>query len=449
MLTSEKIRIQSVSQITASIKKSFERDYRFIHIRGEISNLRRPYSGHLYFSLKDEHAQIKAVLFKGQQKYLDRDLEDGQEVICHGRVNVYEPRGEYQLIIDTVDQFGYGELQRKFEALKRRLAEEGLFETNLKKELPVFPKELAIVTSPSGAALFDFLKIAKIRQTCTNIVVYPVRVQGAGSSEEIASAIDIINSKTDAEIIVLCRGGGSIEDLWAFNEESVARAIYQSQIPVVTGIGHEIDTTIADYCADSRASTPTRAAEMLLVDRQILLSQCEELKRKILTCMATKFERQHNRVIQCERFLKNQDTVFVNLSLQFDQLTSRFTQAMSSYLQEHFSHLQNLSYRLKHQVPSMKVRLHEQKLAFLEERLQHLIQKILNEKRAEFSKQMALLDSVSPLSVLARGYAVVTKKGKEADSREVVRQNSQVRPGDSLDIQLHKGEIECQVTGTG
>jgi exodeoxyribonuclease VII large subunit len=250
-------RILTVTELTKSIRGILETEFPFVTVTGEISNLRQPYSGHLYFTLKDENSQLKAVLFKTQQKYLRELPEEGQEVICRGRISVYEPRGEYQLIIDFVERLGTGELQIAFENLKLKLAQEGLFAQEAKKEIPQFPSRVALVTSPEGAALYDFLKVALQRFPSQPIEIYPVRVQGKEAAPEICEALAVLNRLKRSNVIVLCRGGGSIEDLWPFNEESVARAIFQSAIPVVSAIGHEIDFTIADFVADLRVPTPT------------------------------------------------------------------------------------------------------------------------------------------------------------------------------------------------
>ncbi len=349
-------------------------------------------------------------------------------------------------MVDTVDHYGFGELQKKFEGLKRRLAEKGLFDPGLKKPLPPFPQSLVVITSPTGAALYDFLKIAHLRQTMTHIVVLPVRVQGTGAAEEIAAAISRVDREIETDIIVLCRGGGSIEDLWAFNEECVAWAIHRSNTPIVTGVGHEIDITIADFCADFRASTPTGAAERLLQDSERLHIRVEELGRKIISCMSTALEVKQNRVNQCQRFLGNLDPVFINLALKLDLQTSHLVQAMNSILQKNSNSLKTISFRLRNQLPSAKLTFQEQRLFFVQERLRHLIRRKLEEKRAEFAKQTALLESVSPLSILARGYSIVTKMSSEADEKEIVKSSVQVNLGQKLDIRLHRGSLECEVT---
>jgi exodeoxyribonuclease VII large subunit len=281
--------ILTVSQLTRSIKTILEKEYRFVRISGEISNLKTPFSGHSYFTLKDGSSQIRGVLFKQQKRFVELTLKDGQEVVCFGRVTVYEPRGEYQLVIDNVDLFGTGRLQAEFERLKRKLSDRGYFSASIKKPLPAYPGRIVIISSPTGAAIQDFLKSTRNRQSPLHIQILPVRVQGTEAAGEIARAIQTANSIKDVDIIVLCRGGGSLEDLWAFNEEKVADAIHLSEIPIVTGIGHEIDFTIADFCADYRCPTPTGVAEKIVPDSHTLLhhirtlqnSQRNRVQRKI------------------------------------------------------------------------------------------------------------------------------------------------------------------------
>ena len=253
-------RIFTVTEINDSIRGILEVQFPFVSVAGEISNLRQPLSGHCYFTLKDDKAQIRAVLFKMQQRYLSAMPADGQMVICHGRISVYEARGEYQLIVDTIDFHGTGIMQLEFERLKQKLAAEGLFDEETKKQLPYLPEHITLVTSPKGAAVHDFIRIAQSRCPLTKIAVFPVSVQGDAAAGEISRAIAAINKHLKTDIIVLCRGGGSLEDLWAFNEEKVARAIDASTIPVVSAVGHEIDYTIADFVADLRAPTPSGAA---------------------------------------------------------------------------------------------------------------------------------------------------------------------------------------------
>lgn len=442
--------IFTVSQISGSIKNLLEGEFRFVRVSGEISNLSRPYSGHSYFTLKDETAQLRAVLFKGQLRFLANDIRDGQQVVCHGRISVYEPRGEYQLIVDTVDFHGAGLLQLQFEKLKNRLAAEGLFDEKRKKKIARYPRHITLITSPTGAAVHDFLKIWSNRGWGATIQILPVRVQGVGAAEEIAAAIATINknrrAKEATEIIVLCRGGGSLEDLWAFNEESVARAIAGSVLPIVSAVGHEVDFTIADFCADLRAPTPTGAAEQLIPDRlqvqRLLLSS----KRRLTTLLLQKIEGHARQVSQNRRLLGDLETTLSHFSLQVDHHTSRLIHCTQGLLNKQAADLSRLTSRLQHLSPVTTMTLQAQALGHTTEKLIQRMQTLLQQKSAAFSKQAALLDSVSPLATLARGYAIARRKNSGKKEGEILTNSSHVHPGEQVEIILHTGSLECGVT---
>lgn len=443
--------ILTVSQISRSIRNLLEGEFRFVQVSGEISNLSRPYSGHSYFTLKDEGAQLRAVLFKGQQRFLAEDIRDGRQVVCHGRISVYEPRGDYQLIVDTIDFHGAGLLQLQFEELKRRLAAEGLFDEERKKAIPAFPKKITLITSPSGAAVHDFLKIWRNRGWGATIQIFPVRVQGAGAAEEIAKAIARINriKTTDTslrpDIIVLCRGGGSLEDLWAFNEECVARAIAGSALPIVSAIGHEVDFTIADFCADLRAPTPTGAAEQLIPDKTRVQSQILLCKKQLATLLLQKINDYSRQVSQNRRLLGDLGMTLSHFTLQIDHSTSRLTHSLERLLQEQTLRLEKTLSRLQRQSPATRVTIQSERLRHASEKLRQHIQVLLQQKSAAFSAQAALLDTVSPLATLARGYAIVRRKKSGKKEEEIISRSGQVHPGEAIDIVLHDGRLECEV----
>ncbi|MDD3816422.1 MAG: exodeoxyribonuclease VII large subunit [Desulfocapsaceae bacterium] len=437
--------ILTVSQISRSIRNLLEGEFRFVNISGEVSNLSRPYSGHSYFTLKDEGAQLRAVLFKGQQRFLAKDLHDGQQVICHGRISVYEPRGDYQLIIDTIDFHGAGLLQLQFEDLKKRLAAEGLFDVERKKTIPLFPRKITLITSPTGAAVHDFLKIWKNRKWGATIQVFPVRVQGKEASEEIAEAIVRINKDIDSDIIVLCRGGGSLEDLWAFNEECVARAISKSTIPIVSAIGHEVDFTIADFCADLRAPTPTGAAEQIIPDFSLLQRQILLYKRQLTTLLLKKIDGYSRQVSQNRRLLGDLGMTLSHLTLQIDHNTSRLTHSMERLLQKQTFHLEKVMVRLERQSPVNRMTIQAQRLRHATEKLIERTQALLRQKSAAFTAQAALLETVSPLATLARGYAIVRRKKSGKNREEIITRSTQAHPGEQIEILLHSGRLECEI----
>ena len=437
--------ILTVTQLTKSIKTLLEGEFRFIKISGEISNLKTPFSGHSYFSLKDSQSQIRAVLFKNQKRYLSHTLADGQQVICFGRISVYEPRGDYQLIIDTVEQCGTGNLQMEFEKLKQKLSQQGLFSDKYKKEIPPYPEKIVVISSPTSAALRDFLKIAATRETSLHIQILPVRVQGSEAAPEIARAVHCANSIDNVDIIVLCRGGGSIEDLWAFNDEQVARAIFDSQIPVVTGIGHEIDFTIADFCADLRSPTPTGAATQIIPDAGALKSHLETLKRRLSFFLHHKINSFEKVLHHNIRLISDLDRVFENLELRLNLGKTYLLQAAAKNLTARETQLNRQLQKLQYNAPLTKLVFQQQRLNLLSDRLINRMQSRFNNKESDISGLAALLNSVSPLATLARGYSIVTRRsaGKKG---AVVTRSATIAQGEELGILLHEGSLDCTVT---
>lgn len=438
--------VLTVTQLTRSIKSILESEYRFIRISGEISNLRTPFSGHSYFSLKDANSQIRAVLFKNQKKFLNVNMSDGQQVICFGRISVYEPRGEYQLIIDTIDQYGTGNLQLEFEKLKHRLSAEGLFAEDNKKPIPSYPARVLIISSPTGAALQDFLKIASNRDSLTHFQILPVRVQGKEAAPEIVKAIQIANNLNNIDVIVLCRGGGSLEDLWAFNEELMARAIFDSKIPIVTGIGHEIDFTIADFCADLRCPTPTATATTILPDLPALKTHLRELQRRTTTAINRKINHLEGLLRNYIRLLRDLDKMFENLELRLNLGKTYLFQAVGSILSDNENRFQRLEQKLESNAPLAKLTIKEQKLKLLFAQLVNNMQNQLKGKEYDLANEAIVLNSVSPLATLARGYSIVTRPSSAEKPSKVITTASDTAEGEDIGILLHKGSLECTVT---
>ena len=443
------LHIQTVSELTRSLATLFDNNYRFVHIHGEISNLKCPFSGHLYFTLKDSNAQLKAVLFKGQKRYLAENVKDGQQVICHGRISVYEPRGEYQIVVDTVDFLGSGLLQLEFEKRKQRLIAEGLFDQEHKKNIPVFPEEIILITSPGGAAVHDFLTLCRIRKTSARIRILPVRVQGEGAAEEIAEAIDRVNREIDSDVIVLCRGGGSLEDLWAFNEECIARAIYRSRIPVITGIGHEIDFTIADFCADFRAPTPTGAAERIIPDNTRLLASIRKLREQMAGHIGRKLKNSLDRVAYNRRLLGDLSSRVINASLKLDSCLAALVQSMQDLLRHRERTSDDLARRLQDQAPLVKILFQQQRLDFLNTNIKRQTAALLERKTSRFAHQIARLQAVGPLATLARGYSIVTAQDTLSGGKKIIMDSAQVTVHDQLEIRLHRGYLSCEVKEMG
>ncbi len=435
-------KVLSVTEITQSIRGILETQFPFTAVMGEVSNLRRPYSGHLYFTLKDSGAQLKAVLFKPQQRYLKSMPEDGMEVICRGRISVYEQRGDYQLIVDYLEPKGIGSLQIAFEQLKQQLEEEGLFGQEKKQPLPLLPQNIVLITSPQGAAVHDFVTVAQKRFPDISLEIYPVRVQGDGAGAEIAQALKDVNLAQRHDIIVLCRGGGSLEDLWAFNEEKVARAISDSTIPVVSAVGHEVDFTIADFVADHRSPTPSAAAEEIIPDKAQLTNMISGLNNRLATTILYSIQDYRDQVKVHRKILGDPTSILDHFRLTTDHLLIQLQHALKNKVHSQRYNLNDLTNRLLRQSPKQRLeRNHEH----LNEQTRHMawsMQRILERKKAALEKRASLLDAVSPLAVLGRGYSIT----KSADTQQVIRAADQVKVGERLHVTLHQGQLDCEVT---
>ena len=434
--------IYTVSELNKHIRSLLEGRFPFISVSGEVSDLRKPYSGHLYFTLKDGQAQIKGVLFKLQQRYLAEPLQNGKKVICRGRISVYEPRGDYQLIIDTVDFHGAGNLQAAFEQLKKKLAAEGLFDENIKKELPAFPNNITLITSPDGAAVHDFIKIAKRRYPLSSITIVPVAVQGQQAAGEIIEAIRTVNSIESTDIIVLCRGGGSIEDLWCFNDEQLARAIRQSSIPVVSAVGHEIDFTIADFAADLRAPTPSGAAEMLLPDSKELQKNINTFNNALFQAAQRTIREYEHRFRYSRQRLSHMAHPVDTLLLKVSQLSMALENNFAKVIERKMQVLQEKKSRIERHNPTAVLSAHTQKLALLEQRMTHAISMLLQTKELQYKNSVSVLDAVSPLATLARGYAIARKKDR---AKTIITNADQVIGGEKIELQVQHGHIRCRV----
>ena len=442
MFSNYAYQVQTVSELTCSIKGLLETEFPFVTVTGEISNLRRPHSGHLYFTLKDDAAQLKAVLFKLQQRYLAETPKDGMQVVCRGRISVYEPRGDYQLIADTMEFQGAGSLQIAFENLKKRLAEEGLFDAGHKKELPFLPRKITLITSPDGAAVHDFIKVAQNRFPAMPIEIFPVRVQGDGAAEDIVQAVKTINAVHATDIIVLCRGGGSIEDLWPFNEEKTARAIYDSEIPIVSAVGHEIDFTIADFVADLRAPTPSAAAEIIIPERRNLHEKIQNITNRLSRALVRAIDLYRHRYERLQQKLTAFSATVTHNLLLVDSTETALLIAHERYLQKKRNDLNKVISRLQQQNPLHVLSYQKKLVAKAKEQLLAMMQVQLQRKKTFFVQHAQLLDAVNPRAVLGRGYSIVTseKTGK------LVRSSMEVTKGDALQVVLHQGTLGCQVT---
>ena len=388
----------SVTQLTQYIKLLLDRDEILSQacVRGELSNFKAHSSGHLYFTLKDEGAVISCVMFRSDAMKLRFRPESGMKVILYGRVSLFPKSGQYQIYVTNMQPDGVGALAVAFEQLKRRLHEEGLFDPNHKKPLPRYPERVALVTSPTGAAVRDMIRILGRRWPMAKVIVCPVRVQGEGAAQEIADMLDYVDKHQLADVIITGRGGGSMEDLWAFNEEMVARAIWRCQIPVISAVGHEPDVTIADYVADVRAATPSNGAELAVRDSEALQSALRQLQVRMEQAQMQKINRLRQRL----------DTLS----------KSRVMRQPDAYLQQQELHLE-----------------------MLRQRLEHSGEVVLGKNRQRFERTAAKLDALSPLKVLGRGYAMVTRE------ETVIRETAQLNPGDAISVSLSDGTAQCTV----
>jgi exodeoxyribonuclease VII large subunit len=433
--------IYTVSQLTAEIKTILERNFEHLWVEGEISNLRLPGSGHLYFTLKDESAQMRAVMFRLQNRLLKFHPEDGLQVICYGRLTVYEPRGEYQIVLDHMEPKGLGALQLAFEQLKERLSKEGLFDPDHKKPLPHLPQGIGIVTSPTGAAIRDILQIIDRRFANVHILLYPVRVQGAGAAQEIAQAIDDLNRWPGIDVMIVGRGGGSMEDLWAFNEEAVARAIFRSQIPVISAVGHEVDFTIADFVADLRAPTPSAAAELVVRNKVELVQSLESLGRRLRHAGRTALENRQERLSSLTHRLVDPRRRLSDVRLRLDDLCVRLANSMRHSLSRKEDRLKSRADGLMLLYPGRRVAEHARRVAQLSRQMAMALRTQLRLLHQRTEGCLGKLQTLSPLAVLERGYSIA----RVLPSKEVIRRASDLKVAGRVNVKVHRGEFIARV----
>lgn len=441
----EERQIYSVLQLNREVKQLLQQNFPLLWVEGELSNVARPASGHIYFSLKDPQAQVRCAMFRNSNRGLAFKPEDGMQVLVRARVGVYEPRGEYQLTIEHMEEAGVGILQRKYEALKQKLHQEGLFDEDNKQPLPKYPKTISIVTSATGAAIRDILSVLHRRYPLLTIRIYAVPVQGDGSAAAIVDAIQTINKRKDSDVMVLSRGGGSIEDLWSFNEEEVARAIFTSKIPVVSGVGHEVDFTIADFVADLRAPTPSAAAELITPDQQELLNSFQQYEETMVYLMRESLSNLHQAIdwlTQRLEFLHPKQTIQRKQEYLIE-LQRRAQSVIKLTLADQSNVLNKLLIRFENQSPKARVREAKIKLVDLQKQMHRNIQFKLEQNQQTLHTLVRTLDAVSPLGTLQRGYSIASN----ATSGQILIDSKQVSKGDTLSIQLAKGKISAQVSG--
>ncbi|MCM3716751.1 exodeoxyribonuclease VII large subunit [Fictibacillus phosphorivorans] len=437
-----------ISAVTRYIKRLFENDGNLqdVWVKGELSNVKMHSRGHLYFTLKDANSRVSAVMFAGNNKYLNFKPEEGMNVLIQGSFSVYEPQGQYQLYVRTMQQDGVGNLFLAYESLKNKLEQEGLFDPSRKQGLPKFPRRIGVITSPTGAAVRDIITTIKRRFPLSIVTLFPVLVQGPGAAPSIVRAIEQANAIHEADVLIVGRGGGSIEELWAFNEEIVARAISSSRIPVISAVGHETDYTIADFVADLRAPTPTAAAELAVPHLDELGDRLHQrnvrLKRVMKEYLAG--QQQHLNRLQKSYAFKYPTQLVKQKEQELDRHIDKLKRTAEIFLGEHQRELTQLQRQLGLFSPADQLQKANEKVNVLHKNLVKETNRHIRQYQMNFSNKISRLTALNPLAIMDRGYSLTYKKGK----KELVKSVEQVHSGDSLTIKLKDGQIDCHVTGT-
>jgi exodeoxyribonuclease VII large subunit len=415
--------VYTVSEVTEIVKTALEVALPQVWVEGEVSGYKKAASGHVFFSLKDEKSVIKAVMWQSMARKIAFDLRDGLKVVCRGKVSVYEPRGDYQLYVDLVEPKGKGALQLRFEQLKEKLRAEGLFDEKRKRKLPLRPRTIGIVTSPTGAAIRDIIRVLERRYAKLHIVIYPARVQGEGAAAEIVEGIDALGARPGIDVLIVGRGGGSIEDLWAFNEEPVARAIARSAVPVISAVGHEVDFTIADFVADVRASTPSAAAEMVIEKEEAFAERISSQTRRLGELLRYEIQGRRSEVSELaqNRIFRNVEVRLANLGRRVDELETRGRNVLGA--------------------ERRAIAEHKGAALLAAERLRNILVRTIGERRSAWERLSASLGALSPLDILKKGYTLVWKDG----GLRLARRIEDVAAGESVQVSFFKGEFSARV----
>jgi len=440
--------VLTVSQLNENIKTFLEEAFGSLWVEGEVSNLRRPQSGHIYFTLKDDKSQIRSVYFRQYGYFRSRvanfDLEDGMKILCRARLSAYPPRGEYQLIVESVEPQGVGALQKAFEQLKAKLAAEGLFDDAHKKALPFLPGRIGVVTSPTGAVIRDILNITRRRFPSVDILIAPTRVQGNEAVGELIAALRNLHIYGKVDIIIIARGGGSLEDLAPFNDEALAREIFRSSIPIVSAVGHETDFTICDFVADLRAPTPSTAAELVVPQRTELQDSLYNLRQRLVAAQRRHLDDQKERLAFLQARFKDPRHFLVDFSIRLDDLRDGISRALRQRIQLLQNKLQHLELGLQNRNPERQIREKRIFLNNLEKDITNGWKCYLRDREERLGKNAALLSSLSPLAVLQRGYSIT----RRLSNGEIVRRASQLILEERVRIQLAEGGIQARVEKT-
>lgn len=434
-------KIITVSQLTALVRELLEENFEHLWVEGEVSNLALPSSGHIYFTLKDAAAMIRCVLFKSSARAMKFRLADGMKILLRARMTVYDQRGDYQLVAEYAEPLGVGALQLAFQQMRERLAKDGLFAAELKKPIPMLPDRVGIVTSPTGAAIHDILNVIGRRHASLQILIAPVRVQGEGAAAEIAAAIADLNRYAGTDVIIVARGGGSLEDLWAFNEEVVARAIAASRLPVISAVGHEVDVTIADLVADLRAPTPSAAAELVVSSKAQLTADCEALSRRLVQTVQRLLADAEAKLALLNLSLKDPEAAIERFMQRLDDLEARAEESLKELLRSRLQQVDAAAGRLMQSSPDPAIRAAVAKVEQFYLRMDSTLLAKAELARSALVAASGRLDALSPLRILQRGYAAVTKPL----SGEVVKSVQQLKEGEEIHVRLADGVAACEV----
>ncbi len=435
--------VYTVSRLNREARLLLEEGFPFpVWVEGELSNLARPASGHLYFTLKDEAAQLRCAMFRGRNRHLAFRPANGMQVLARGRLSLYEPRGDFQLVVEELEEAGEGRLRRELERLKRRLAAEGLFDEALKRPLPAYPRRVGVITSPTGAAVRDVLTVLRRRWALLEVLVHPVPVQGAGAAPAIVRALALASERAECDVLILTRGGGSLEDLWAFNEEAVVRAIRACRLPVVSAVGHEIDWTLADLAADRRAPTPSAAAEMISPDAAGLLAALDGRLKRLRTAMGRRLAllAQRHRGLDRRLAVQHPGRRLQDRAQRLDELELRLRRTVRARIDGARQRLAALEAGLHRHHPGARLRRDGERLEALARRLRRAPLQVLEGRRQRLAALGRALQAVSPLATLERGYAIVRRT-----DGQVVRRAEEVRPGEEVEALLGRGRLRCVV----
>lgn len=434
--------VYSVSELNNAVARLLEQEFAWVWVEGEISNLATPASGHIYFTLKDAGAQVRCAMFRGRNRDLKFKPENGSQVLVRGKVSLYEVRGDYQLIVDRMEAAGAGALQRKFEELKQKLAAEGLFSEAAKREIPEIPACIGVITSRTGAAIRDVLSVIARRFPSVPVKLYPVPVQGEESAPAICHALELAQQHAVCDVLLLVRGGGSLEDLWSFNEESVARAIYDCTIPVVSGVGHEIDITIADFVADLRAATPTAAAEAVTPDQQAWMQTLDWYNTRLEQLVTASLSRRNERLLWIRTRLTQQHplTILQRLRQQVNDSDRRMRITLDYKMRSASDRMQHAQTRLLSQSPAVAIRNYRNRIERLLQQAQYRIQSVVEQRNSRLRTLASTLNAVSPLQTLSRGYSITSNM-----EGQTITTTDAVSPNELIKTRLHIGQLVSRV----